>query len=119
MRLDEQVKLLSRRVGVLEAEAEIARRLAGFDQRGAERGAALPLHRDRGGQLHPHHALSGVQGVALGLLLLASRRRRAQRGYLGGGPGRRCHIRHLGAVAARLRLAPGERCPGQAGLEGK
>ena len=37
MRLDEQVKLLSRRVGVLEAEAEIARRLAGFDQRGAER----------------------------------------------------------------------------------
>jgi hypothetical protein len=37
VRLDEQVKLLSRRVGVLEAEAEIARRLAGFDQRGAER----------------------------------------------------------------------------------
>jgi putative transposase len=37
MRLAEQVKLLSRRVGVLEAEAEIARRLAGFDQRGAER----------------------------------------------------------------------------------
>jgi transposase InsO family protein len=35
--LDEQVKLLSRRVGALEAEAEIARRLAGFDQRGAER----------------------------------------------------------------------------------
>jgi len=29
MRVDEQVKLLSRRVGVLEAEAEIARRLAG------------------------------------------------------------------------------------------
>jgi hypothetical protein len=37
MRLDEQVKLLSRRVGVLEAEAEIARRLAGFEQRYAER----------------------------------------------------------------------------------
>jgi len=35
--LDEQVKLLSRRVGALEAEAEIARRLAGFDQRYAER----------------------------------------------------------------------------------
>ena len=37
MRLAEQVKLLSRRVGVLEAEAEIARRLAGFEQRYAER----------------------------------------------------------------------------------
>ena len=37
MRLAEQVKLLSRRVGVLEAEAEIARRLAGFEQRCAER----------------------------------------------------------------------------------
>ena len=37
MSLDEQVRVLSRRVGVLEDEAEIARRLAGFDQRGAER----------------------------------------------------------------------------------
>ena len=37
MRPNEQVKVLSRRVAVLEAEAEIARRLAGFEQRCAER----------------------------------------------------------------------------------
>lgn len=37
MRPNEKVKVLSRRVAVLEAEAEIARRLAGFDQRGPER----------------------------------------------------------------------------------
>ena len=32
MRADEQVKLLARRVAVLEAEAEVARRLAGFEK---------------------------------------------------------------------------------------
>jgi putative transposase len=37
VRLEEQVKLLSRRVAVLEAEAEIARRLAGFEETCAER----------------------------------------------------------------------------------
>ncbi len=37
MRPNEHVKVLSRRVAVLEAEAEIARRLAGFDQCGPER----------------------------------------------------------------------------------
>ena len=37
MSLDDQVRLLSRRVAGLEAEAEIVRRLAGFDQHGAER----------------------------------------------------------------------------------
>lgn len=37
MRPDEKVKLLSRRVAVLEAEAEIARRLAGFERCWAER----------------------------------------------------------------------------------
>ena len=107
MSLDEQVKLLSRRVGVLEAEAEIARRLAGFDQRGAERERLYRFIEAETANFTLTMLCRVCQVSPLGLLLLASRRRRRRPGHLGRSPGRRCHIRHLGAARGAVTARPG------------